>query len=245
MGIDQSYVQLIHNKPVQAVPRLALLVLVAGLHVAAAVALFLGPALQSLQREAPEPLSVQLFEDAIQSEPPAQPATAKASQPNKPLPKPASTQTAKEITPTPSVPPSPVAATPAPTTAASATPATREIPAASPATASAPSASLAAAPAAAVRSTANIDAAYASSNPKPPYPPMARRLGEEGTVTLRILVTSDGLAAKVEIKKSSGSSLLDKSAEQTIKQWRFIPAKLDGKAVEEWYETRWTFKLEG
>ena len=74
---------------------------------------------------------------------------------------------------------------------------------------------------------------------------MARRLGEEGTVTLRILVSSDGQAARVEIKRSSGSSLLDKSAEETVKQWRFIPAKLDGKAVEEWYATRWTFKLEG
>ena len=242
MGIDQSYLQQIHNKPVQAAPRLALLVLVAGAHVAAAVALFLGPALQTLQREAPEPLSVQLFEEARQTEPPAQPATAKASQANKPQPKLANTATASQAVPTPSAQPSPAPAAPEPPIAAAAAPATREVPAASPAPASPPSASTAAAQA---RTAVNIDAAYAGSNPKPPYPPMARRLGEEGTVTLRILVTPDGLAAKVEIKKSSGSSLLDKSAEQTIKQWRFIPAKLDGKAVEEWYETRWTFKLEG
>jgi protein TonB len=100
-------------------------------------------------------------------------------------------------------------------------------------------------PAPALRSGVSIDAAYAARNPEPAYPPMARRLGEEGTVTLRILVSADGQATKVEIKRSSGSSLLDKSAQQTIKQWRFIPAKLDGKPVEEWYETSWIFKLEG
>lgn len=116
----------------------------------------------------------------------------------------------------------------------------------------APSATAAAAPsvngeagAAGARQGVSIDARYAASNPVPPYPPLARRLGEQGTVVLRILVTTDGRADRVEIKKSSGSPTLDRSAETTLKQWRFIPAKIDGKPVEEWYETRWTFKLEG
>jgi protein TonB len=40
-----------------------------------------------------------------------------------------------------------------------------------------------------------FDAAYLN-NPKPSYPPLARRLGEEGRVTLRVHVTPDGLPQK-------------------------------------------------
>ncbi len=95
------------------------------------------------------------------------------------------------------------------------------------------------------RQGVSISATYAASNPVPPYPAIARRLGEQGTVILRVLVAADGSAREIQIKKSSGSPTLDRSAETTIKQWRFNPAKIDGKPVEEWYETRWTFKLEG
>lgn len=96
-----------------------------------------------------------------------------------------------------------------------------------------------------VRQGVSIDASYAASNPIPPYPAIAKKLGEQGTVVLRILVTAEGTAREVQIKKSSGSSTLDRSAETTLKQWRFNPARIDGKPVEDWYETRWIFKLEG
>ena len=97
----------------------------------------------------------------------------------------------------------------------------------------------------AVKTAVSLDASYANSNPRPPYPAIARRLGEEGTVYMRVLVATDGSADKVELKKSSGSQTLDQSALETIKKWKFNPAKIDGKPVAEWYETRWTFKLEG
>jgi protein TonB len=70
------------------------------------------------------------------------------------------------------------------------------------------------------------------NNPSPTYPEMARQRGIEGDVLLKVLVSSQGKALRVEIIKSSGSQMLDFSAQDTIKNWRFIPASLDNQAVE-------------
>lgn len=72
-------------------------------------------------------------------------------------------------------------------------------------------------------------------NPKPPYPFMARRMGAQGVVLLRVHVRADGSVAEVEIGQSSGFPLLDKSALQTVRDsWGFIPARFDGVPVESW-----------
>jgi protein TonB len=71
------------------------------------------------------------------------------------------------------------------------------------------------------------------SNPKPPYPLAARRLGVEGVVTLEVLVRPDGTPAEVHVRRSSGSPLLDESALDTVRsRWRFIPARRGDVAVE-------------
>jgi periplasmic protein TonB len=71
------------------------------------------------------------------------------------------------------------------------------------------------------------------SNPKPPYPLAARRLGVEGVVTLEVLVRPDGSPADVRVQSSSGSPLLDASALDTVrKSWRFIPARRGNVAIE-------------
>lgn len=91
--------------------------------------------------------------------------------------------------------------------------------------------------------TGASEAAYAASNRKPPYPRLSRSNNEQGTVVLRVLVKADGTAGQVEIKASSGYPLLDKSASQTVQAWRFNPATVNGKAVDEWYEVPIPFKL--
>jgi periplasmic protein TonB len=68
-------------------------------------------------------------------------------------------------------------------------------------------------------------------NPAPDYPRLARRLGEEGRVLLKVLVSDDGSAASVNLEKSSGSERLDNAAMDTVKQWRFIPARKGGVAL--------------
>lgn len=83
-----------------------------------------------------------------------------------------------------------------------------------------------------------------SLNPKPPYPLVARRLGVQGLVLLRVLVRANGSVALVELAHSSGSPLLDSSAIQTVRdRWRFIPAQRQGEPVESWTEVPIRFVL--
>jgi periplasmic protein TonB len=89
---------------------------------------------------------------------------------------------------------------------------------------------------------ARFDADYLR-NPAPAYPPMSRRLGEEGKVILRVRVSAEGAAEHVEIKTSSGSTRLDDSAQHTVRTWKFIPAKR-GAAVESWVLVPILFRLE-
>jgi len=71
---------------------------------------------------------------------------------------------------------------------------------------------------------------------EPEYPQFARNAGIEGTVTLRAEVFEDGNVGAVEIVKSlqSGPGGLDEAAMQAAKQWKFIPAKNQGKPVAVW-----------
>jgi protein TonB len=90
---------------------------------------------------------------------------------------------------------------------------------------------------------ARFNAGYLN-NPAPPYPPRSRRLGEEGRVVLRVLVSQEGLAQQVELDTSSGSSRLDESALDTVRKWRFIPASRGGEAIESWVLIPILFRLE-
>lgn len=73
------------------------------------------------------------------------------------------------------------------------------------------------------------------ANPKPPYPSLSRRLGEEGTVHLNILVNPDGSVARLELATSSGHPRLDRSAMVTVQSsWKFEPVRQAGKPVAAW-----------
>lgn len=73
------------------------------------------------------------------------------------------------------------------------------------------------------------------ANPKPSYPSLSRRLGEEGTVRLNILVNPDGSVAQLELAKSSGYPRLDRSAIDTVQSsWKFEPARQGGMPVAAW-----------
>ncbi|MGH7964772.1 MAG: energy transducer TonB [Candidatus Binatia bacterium] len=82
-------------------------------------------------------------------------------------------------------------------------------------------------------------------NPKPPYPLIARRMGAEGVVVLRVFVHADGSVGRVELSRSSGFNTLDESAVNTVRErWRFLPARQDGQPVESWVEVPIRFVLE-
>lgn len=82
-------------------------------------------------------------------------------------------------------------------------------------------------------------------NPPPRYPLAARRNGEQGTVTLRVLVSVDGVPASVSVEKTSGSVRLDHAARDTVSSWRFVPARRGAQPVEAWVLVPIVFRLEG
>jgi protein TonB len=82
------------------------------------------------------------------------------------------------------------------------------------------------------------------NNPAPAYPRAARRNGEQGTVTLRVLVSADGGPSRVEVERSSGSNALDAAALEAVKNWRFAPATRAGEPVDGWVIVPVVFRLE-
>ncbi len=66
-------------------------------------------------------------------------------------------------------------------------------------------------------------------NPKPKYPKIARKRGWEGTVMLRVGVDEKGGVLSVQLEKSCGYSILDKSALEAVKTWGFIAGTIAGK----------------
>lgn len=88
-----------------------------------------------------------------------------------------------------------------------------------------------------------LDAAYLN-NPRPAYPLAARRRGDQGTVLVRVLVTTEGLAASVTLEKTSNHPALDEAALTAVKSWRFVPARQGGQAVEAPYVVPIVFKVE-
>lgn len=82
-------------------------------------------------------------------------------------------------------------------------------------------------------------------NPPPPYPMTARRSGQQGRVVLRVLVTPAGTAGAVEVRDSSGHMRLDEAARDTVRQWRFVPAKRGAQLIPAWVLIPISFRLEG
>jgi len=68
-------------------------------------------------------------------------------------------------------------------------------------------------------------------NKPPVYPAIARRRGYEGVVMLSAEVLVDGTVGNLEIKKSSGYNILDRSALETVRKWKFEPGRKMGYPV--------------
>ncbi len=174
----------------------------------------------------------------VQPEPPPPPVAT--PEPPKPRPQPAPRKEEVKPAPKPPVEPRPAAES-RPTVEASAPVAEPPRPQPNPA----PTAAARPAPSPAAQVTAaRFDAAYLN-NPPPAYPRVSRRMREEGRVLLRVFVTSEGRAGRIELSESSGSSRLDQAAEAAVASWRFVPAKQGERAIDAWVIVPIVFKLEG
>ena len=83
-----------------------------------------------------------------------------------------------------------------------------------------------------------------AENPKPLYPREARNKGFQGEVVLKVEVLSNGLVGQVEVKKSSGHEILDRSALSAVKHWKFFPAKRGESAISFWVNIPIKFQLQ-
>lgn len=66
------------------------------------------------------------------------------------------------------------------------------------------------------------------NNPKPVYPAMSKRLGEQGKTIVRVLIGVDGLPKSASIRQSSGYERLDEAARTAVMSWRYVPGKRNG-----------------
>jgi protein TonB len=89
---------------------------------------------------------------------------------------------------------------------------------------------------------ADYKAAYLN-NPKPPYPGFAYQNRQEGKVVLRVHVLPTGEVDDVQLAQTSGYDSLDNSALNTVKKWKFVPAKKDGKIIDQWVRVPINFAL--
>lgn len=169
----------------------------------------------------PVPLSVRLIQAAVE-----QPAPAPASpQPPQPVLK----QTPPPVlVTTPPIPQPAAAPAPQPRPAEPPAEVSRAEPTPAPAVVETPRP---APPAPLVQPRFNAD--YLD-NPKPVYPGLSRRMGEEGEVRLRVYVDAAGNPQQVEIERSSGYPRLDQAALETVKRWRFVPARQGDQPVAAW-----------
>ena len=155
----------------------------------------------------------------------------RSEQPARPAPTPA--------LPAPEAPPSDRA----PSVPAQATPPSeapqRPAAAASPAPATTPADHSEAAPVTPPRSDAS-----ALNNPAPPYPRLARSLGQEGRVLLDVYILADGSVGQVRLHHSSGYPLLDQAAITAVRGWHYIPAKRGGVPIPYWYLQPIDFELQ-
>lgn len=78
---------------------------------------------------------------------------------------------------------------------------------------------------------------------KPKYPRGARRRGEEGDVTLEVLIAAEGAVKDVRIVESSGFRELDEAAVSAAKASRFSPARAGGAEVESQARITLSFRL--
>ena len=171
---------------------------------------------RQLLKPAPEPVAIQLL--AIPAAPPPPPSAAPEQLLDTPpvvVPPPVLLLEERPPTITAVVseaPPAPQPAAPAPAAVAEGPP--------SPAAARSPS----------TVSGGDLSAGMVEASP-PRYPYESRRLKEQGTVVLDVLLGPDGRVERIGLRSSSGYPRLDQAALEAVRHWRWSPMVRDGRAV--------------
>jgi protein TonB len=87
--------------------------------------------------------------------------------------------------------------------------------------------------------------ALLATHTTPDYPPVSRRLGEQGTLRLKLSITAQGAVSDAMVVNSSGHPRLDEAAVDWVKaHWRYQPAMRGPSAVPSTTDAVVTFKLQ-
>lgn len=76
-----------------------------------------------------------------------------------------------------------------------------------------------------------------------PYPPQAKRDGVTGYVVLNLLINAEGEVEKVQILEAQPEGVFEEAARDAVADWRFTPARYEGRDVRVWARQRIRFDL--
>ena len=79
---------------------------------------------------------------------------------------------------------------------------------------------------------------------RPDYPARAARNGDMGTVTLALLIGSDGKVAEAKVSRTSGFKDLDRAAISALSMCKFKPAMNNGVPESAWGQIAYVWSLE-
>lgn len=79
----------------------------------------------------------------------------------------------------------------------------------------------------------------------PSYPPLSRRLGEEGKLVLRVELDESGYVSTASVVESSSYKRLDEAALTAVKTWRCNPSLRNGQPVRAVALQPFNFVLQG
>ncbi len=80
---------------------------------------------------------------------------------------------------------------------------------------------------------------------QPPYPSGLLRMGEEGMITVRVLVGTNGRAKQIELIDTPHEGFWTATKRHALKKWRFQPATKDGAPFESWITLKVRFEING
>jgi len=170
------------------------------------------------------------------------------SPPIKPPPPPPATPVRPSLAPTPLAlaplpTPQPTAAPIAPPTLAATAPVNAPV-LATPSVAPAPSVVAVPAPSPPAKVDMPTTMADYRVQSLPIYSLMSKRMGEQGRVVVRVLISVDGVPQQAEVHQSSGFGRLDRSAVEAAMRSRYVPLKRGGIPEATWVLAPIEFKLE-
>lgn len=225
-------------RPLRLPRHTAVVVAVLALHAAGLYALQSGLLRRAVEVVVPAEVIAQFIEPAVpQVQPPPPPQPKPKPQPRTQVSPPAPTPPL----PRPPLPVAVVSSTPSPqTVTGTLAPQPPAPPIAAPVAAS-PSPPAPPAPPRIDLPSSNAD--YLNNRP-PPYPPLSKRLGEQGKVVVRVFIGLDGVGSQAEIRTSSGYDRLDQAALKTVMTWQYLPGKVNGEPKAMWFNVPIHFVLE-